>query len=115
MVKLIESGFHEQSIAGQTMGISADASSDRIKIGTEGLSASLPEPFRKINFFGLEIPFGPLAHTWTDLQLVALRPLAANRQELEFRGGAKSTWRIEYVRPSASAPPKPAEPGPPKL
>jgi hypothetical protein len=114
MVKLIESGFHEQSNAGQTVGISAEESPDTFKIGTEGLNASLPEPFRKINFFGLEIPFGPLVHTWTDLQLVAVRPLAGNRQEMEFKGGAKSTWRIEYVRPSPPTPTNPAESEPHK-
>jgi hypothetical protein len=114
MVKLIEFGFHEQSIAGQTLGLSGDSPCNSINIGTEGLMGKWTEPFRKINFFGLEIPFGPLAHSWTDLQLMAIRPMAENRQELEFKGGAKSTWRIEYVRPNTPAPSPPPAPSLPK-
>jgi hypothetical protein len=116
MIKLIESGFHEQSIVGQTVGFSGDRPCDSIDIGTEELTGKWTEPFRKINFFGLEIPFGPLTHTWTDLQLVAVHPVSDNaqRQELEFRGGAKSTWRIEYVRPIPPAPSNPPAPSPPK-
>jgi hypothetical protein len=114
MVKLIESGFHEQTIAGETFAFAGDSTSDHFKVGTEGLSGKWTEPYREISFFGLTIPFGPLVHTWTDVQLVAVRPLPDNRQELEFRGGAKSTWRIDYVRPSPAAPSSPSAPSPPK-
>ena len=107
MIKLIESGVHERSNAGKTVGLTGEGPFDGMEIGSEELTANWTEPFRKINFFGSEIPFGPVAHTWTDLQLVAVRPTAGNRQELEFVGGPKSIWRIEYVRPSAPAPSNP--------
>lgn len=100
MIKLIESGVHEQSCAGDEVGVSGERRSDGPQVGKKELTANWTEPFRKINFFGVEIPFGPLVHTWTDLELVAISPAADNRTELTFKGGEKSIWRIEYKRQS---------------
>jgi hypothetical protein len=100
MIKLIEAGVHEQNNAGQIVALSCDNLSPGPEIGKKELTANWTEPFRKINFFGLEIPFGPLVHTWTDLELVATRPLDNNRTEITFKGGAKSIWKIELKRPS---------------
>lgn len=100
MIKLIEAGIHEQNNAGQIVALSCDNLSPGPEIGKKELTANWTEPFRKINFFGLEIPFGPLAYTWTDLELVATRPLDNNRTEITFKGGAKSIWKIEFKRPS---------------
>ena len=101
MIKLIESGVHEQSIAGQELGISGEGSPKEIQIGKKELTVNFTESFRKINFFGIEIPFGPLIQTWTDLELVAARPMNNNRTELTFKGGANSIWKIEYKRSDA--------------
>lgn len=116
MMKLIESGFHEQTIAGQTFAVAGDSTSDPLPVGTEGLSGKLTEPYRDINFFGIHVPFGPLIHTWTGAQLIAVRPMGNNRQELEFRGSGNSLWRIEYGRPTPPAPssPPPTAPGQPR-
>ena len=103
LVKLIESGVHEQSIVGEELGIWGEGASEEIQVGKKFLTASRTEPFRKINFFGIEIPFGPLIHTWTDLELVATRQLSDVRTEMTFKGGANSIWKIEYKRPDAPA------------
>lgn len=98
MIKLIESGFHEQSNDGQIVCISCDNPYSGPEVGTKQLATSMPEPYRKINFFGMEIPFGPLVHTWTDLELISICPVGANRTEMTFKGGANGIWKIEYKR-----------------
>jgi hypothetical protein len=103
LVKLIESGIHEQSIVGEEVGIGGEGASEEIPVGKKFLTANLTEPFRKTNFFGIEIPFGPLIHTWTDLELVAARPVNDVRSELTFKGGPNSIWKIEYKWPNAPA------------
>ena len=103
LVELIESGFHEQGMVGEELVISGEGSPKDIPIGGKGLKVRRTESFRKMNFFGIEIPFGPLIHTWTDLELVATRPESENRTELTFKGGAQSKWRIEYKHPDAPA------------
>ena len=100
MIKLVELGSHEQNNAGQILGLSCDNPPPGQEVGKKGLTASLPGLFRKINFLGVEITFGPLTYTWTDLELVATRPLEGKRSEMTFKGGSKSVWRIEYKRPS---------------
>ena len=100
MVKLIDSGIHEQSIVGEEVGISGEGPPEMIEIGKKFLTASWTESCREINFFGIKIPFGPLIHTWTDLELVAAHPVSENRTEMTFKGGSKSTWKIEYIRPA---------------
>lgn len=104
LVKLIESGVHEQGNAGEEVGMSGEIEpgESKLPVGSRELTASRTEDFREINFFGIKIPFGPLIHTWTDLELIAARPVNDVRTEMTFRGGANSVWRIEYQRPGAT-------------
>ena len=99
LVKLIEEGVHKQSMVGQTLELSVGNPYTGPEIGKKELTANHQEPFRKINFFGLEIPFGPLIHTWTDLELVSTCPLDDDRTGMMFKGGVNSTWKIEYKHP----------------
>lgn len=100
MIKLIESGTHEQDNAGKTVELSCGNPYVGPEIGAANLVANFPEQVRIIKFFGIDIPFGPFIHTWTDLELVDIRPLEGDRTEMNFRGGATSKWKIEYKRPS---------------
>ena len=52
-----------------------------------------------LNFFGLKIPFGPLTHKWTDIQLIAQERVGENRFALTWKGGPKSTYRLDYNGP----------------
>ena len=98
MFKLIESGAHEQTNVEQTVGISAEDPYTGPEIGKKELTANWTEPFREINFLGVKIPFGPLSHTWTDLELIETRPIENNHTEMLFKGGKNSSWRIEYTK-----------------
>lgn len=106
MIKLIEAGIHEQNNNGEEVVMSSEGPSGEsaFPVGKRELTVNWTETFRLINFFGIEIPFGPLIHTWTDLELVATRPLSDVRTEMTFKGGANSIWRIEYHRPDAGQP-----------
>jgi hypothetical protein len=99
MVKLIEVGVHEQDNAGKEMIMWGEGANEEIPVGKKQLTVNWTE-HRVINFFGVEIPFGPLAHTWTDLEIVEARQLTEIRREMTFNGGPTSTWKIEYKRPS---------------
>jgi hypothetical protein len=99
MVELFEHGRHEQSNVGQTVGIAADIQPEnKPPINFQAKKMSLPEHTRLLNFFGMQVPFGPLVHTWTDVRLVALNPLQEGRTELMWEGEANSIYRIEYER-----------------
>jgi hypothetical protein len=100
MIRLIESGFYQQSNVGEEVGISGETTDLEPEIGERNLTVNLPESFLKINFYGFTIPFGPLLHIYTDVELVEKHPLGGKRVEMIFRGSAKSTWRIEYKRTS---------------
>ena len=103
LIKMLEFGSHEQSIAGEEVGLSGEGPSDGLHIRKNELTAHWTEPFRKLKFFGLEIPFGPLNHTWTDLKLVKTCPSGDNRTEMLFKGGSSSIWRIQYTPPDTAA------------
>jgi hypothetical protein len=96
MIKLIESGVHEQPNVGETVTLIGDNPADAMAIGKKELTASWVEQSRQVNFFGVAVPFGPLNHLWTDLELVAANPIGENRVQLSFTGGPHSVWRIEY-------------------
>ena len=100
MIKLIESGIHEQNNSGQTVGLSCGNPYIGPEVGAKNLVANWPEQVRMIKFFGVDIPFGPFVHTWTDLELTGIRPLEGDRTEMMFKGGSQSMWKIEYKRPS---------------
>src|ERR1035441_7988362 len=100
MIKLIESGIHEQNNRGEQIEMWGEGATEKPVVGKKGLTINWTESFRKINFFGVEIPFGPLMHTWTEMELVSAYPLTEIRDHMTFKGGRKSMWRIEYKRPS---------------
>jgi hypothetical protein len=99
MVELLECGHHEQENAGQTVVISGEVPPDsKPMINLQAKKVSLPEPIRLLNFCGMQVPFGPLVHTWTDVRVVAVHPLDNGRTELTWEGDAKSIYRIDYER-----------------
>jgi len=99
LVELVEHGRHEQPNVGQEVVIAADLQpKDSPQVGFQAKKLSIAEPNRLLNFCGMQIPFGPLVHTWTDMRLVAVKPLDNGRTELAWEGGAKSIDRLEYQR-----------------
>ena len=104
LFKLLGSGVHEQTNVGEVVGFSGEREPGEptMAVGKRELTVNWTEAFREIDFFGVKIPFGPLIHTWTDLELVGTRPVNEVRDEMTFRGGSQSVWRIEYQRPEAT-------------
>ena len=100
LIKLIETGVHDQNNVGKEICMWGEGAKEEIPTGKKQLAINWTEPQRIINFFGMEIPFGPMIHTWTDMELLATRPLTEFRTEMTFRGGSKSSWKIEYKHPS---------------
>ena len=60
---------------------------------------TLPEPVREMKFFGLNVPFGPLYHTWTNVELIDTRPTNDGRIEMTFKGVVNSIYRVEFKKP----------------
>ena len=98
MVKLIKSGIHQQSNKGEALTFSCENENPNSKTGEKQMTACWEESIRKIRFFGIEVPFGPINHTCTDMELVKVHPLEGNRAEMIFKGGENSIWKMEYKR-----------------
>ena len=104
LVKFIEEGKHEQNNVGQTCQIAAEIPAGGDLPPKEVASMTVPEPVREMKFFGLNVPFGPLYHTWTNVELIDTRPTNDGRIEMTFKGVANSIWKTEYKSQQASAP-----------
>ena len=98
LVKFIEEGKHEQENVGQTCQIAAEIPADGNQPPKEVASMTVPEPVRELKFFGFNIPFGPLQHTWTNVELIETRPINDGRTEMTFKGVANSVYRVEFKR-----------------
>jgi len=103
LVKVLECGGHEQNNAGQELEMSCDAPLMDISHMEEPLTLQRTEPIQIMDFFGVQVPFGPLNHTWTDMHLISTKPLNANKIQLMFKGGPQSMWRIKKDEPPTVA------------
>ena len=95
LVKLLECGGHEQDNAGQDLGLSGEAPTRDLSSLPEPLTLQRSEPSKMMDSLGLQVPFGPLNHRWTDMHLISSNPLEGNKIEMMFKGGPHSIWRIE--------------------
>ena len=97
MVELLEKDCHEQDNAGETSVIAAALPANKNPaINLRASKICLPEHLRMFNFCGMQVPFGPLLHTWTDVRLVATKPLENGLTELTWEGCANSMYRLDY-------------------
>ena len=101
LVKLLECGGHEQNNEGQPLVVSADKPAGGLRPLEEPLTITRAES-KVLDFFGIQIPFGPMNYTWTEMHLVSTRALGADRIEMSFKGGPGSIWRIDY-QPATAA------------
>ena len=98
MVKLIETGVHEQSIFGDSIAFEGDCPPEEIGRLNDAARITWTEPPRIMKFFGMDVRFGPLSHTWTNINLVEAHPLTEKRAAMTFKGAENSIWRIDYKR-----------------
>jgi hypothetical protein len=104
LVKLLNEGKHEQKNAGEILAVSGELPTESTEIPKDAAVLTRQEPGRMLKFFSLEVPIGPLIHTWTELELIARSPQNEGRVELTFRGKANSIYRVEY-KPSGGLTP----------
>jgi hypothetical protein len=98
MLRLIEDGVYEQSIAGESIEISFDNPFKGPAIGEKELKFTRTESFRIVNFLGVEISFGPINHTWEGMELTSVLPCDQNRSQMTLVGGPNAKWKMEYQR-----------------
>ena len=104
LAKLIESGVHEQPLAGQTFCVEGDSQPGiENLIKEQGLRIEQPSQICSFDFFGNKVQLRPVTYLFTEVELTSVKHLENNRAELTFTGGIGSLWRITYHRSNQDA------------